>query len=144
MDFAGDWNESRLAEDWINDRPQRPVNLSPTFDLGDDLANWNQPLLQNSDAGHPPMPLRAIQQDAAPPDQLRAPFPRPPIPSSLMMAKGVTNASWDGQDSTLAHINEQIGYLLHTIAKQNEVIQSLSTAVQGFSSRDRKLINHVK
>ena len=135
MEFTGDWNDEHHAGDWNDSRPQRPLNFSPPFDLGDDME-WNQALLQHGDHGYAPRPLRgATQQEGAAAGQLRGPLQRPPVPSSPLITEGLANASWDGQESRLSRMSEQMDDLYRKHARLSEGVQALLQGRQKLEKR---------
>src|ERR1700722_3491776 len=146
MDLT-DWNEPRLAGDWSDARPQRPMNLSPSFGLGDNLMDWNQPSSQHGDAGYGTRGLRgATQHGDNPHDPLRGPLQRPTVPFSPLMTEDAINGAWESQESKLSKMNENINQLLYkflslsdTVQTLRETVQSLASTVRDMRSTDRDL-----
>ena len=140
MDFSGNWNEARPTADWDDARPQRPVNPDLSFDLPDDLTTWNQPMLQQSDAGYPTRPLRgATQQADTSSDLLRGPIQRSTAPFTPVMIEDVSNGTWDSQEGRPPRMNEQIQHLRQRCSSLTSTVQDLGSTVRELGSTVREL-----
>lgn len=132
MAYSGDWNESRPSADWSVARPQRPANPDLSFDhLDDDLNNWNQPVVQQSDAGYTTRPLRgATQYGNTPSDPLPAPLQRPTAPFTPVMTEDVSHGAWDSQESRSPNTSEKISQLNHRVSSLTSTVHTLDTTVR--------------
>jgi hypothetical protein len=137
MAYSGDWNEPRPNADWSDARPQRPANPDLSFD--DDLINWNQPVLQQSDAGYTTRPLRgATQHGDTSSDPLRAPLQRPTAPFTPVMTEDVSNGAWDSPEGPSPNTNEKISQLHHRLSSVTSTVQDLTSTVHRLDTTVRK------
>jgi hypothetical protein len=115
------------------------VNPDLSFDLDDGLNNWNQPLLQQSDAGYTTRPLRgATQHGDTPSDPLRAPLQRPTAPFTPVVTEDVSNGAWDSQEGRSPNTGEKMSQLHHRLSSATSTVQDLTSKLLSLDTTVRK------